>query len=479
MKIIQYTQTILADSLTPVMCYMRVRSKYKYAALLESNDYGAQENSRSIVGFDVLADIDVTSDTLSWQTFNGNYESVELNQTNLCQALWDKIKHIQVDNLAPDIPTGFYGHTSFECVRHFDSLDMSGPKSDETSLMRYFFYRYLVVFDHFKDLITLVENRPIELSPGLDNIKHFIQNTAINTRPKVHIDHMETRNMSDQEFLDIIAQCKTHCRRGDVFQIVPSRRFDIGYTGDEFQIYRVLRTVNPSPYLYFFDFDTYSIFGSSPEHQLIIKDGKAIVNPIAGTYRRTGDDVQDRKRASALAEDPKEQSEHMMLVDLARNDLSKHTTDVVVSKMKEIKYYSHVIHLVSQVEGKLPNAKSNPIQIFGDTFPAGTLSGAPKYKALELIHSLEPHARSFYGGGIGYFGLDGDIQHAIVIRSFLARNGELSYQAGAGIVDLSDPQSELEEVNNKLGALRTTLEKVNVYFPKNSLKKETHEHHSH
>ena len=223
------------------------------------------------------------------------------------------------------------------------------------------------------------------------------------------------------------------------------------------KLYRALRSINPSPYLFYFDFGGFRLFGSSPETHCRIEGRKATIDPIAGTTRRTGNRKQDEENARALRNDPKENAEHVMLVDLARNDLSRNCKDVHVDFFKDIQYYSHVIHLVSRVSGTL-NDSANPIRTFIDTFPAGTLSGAPKVRALQIISELEPHNRGAYGGCIGFIGLDGSLNQAITIRTFVSRNGVLWFQAGGGIVAKSDEEKELQEVNNKLGALRTAIE---------------------
>ena len=291
--------------------------------------------------------------------------------------------------------------------------------------------------------------------PSDDKLKSLLSNQKVPEYP-FYLEGGEESNLTDDDFLELVRLGKHHCQVGDVFQIVFSRQFSQKFKGDEFNVYRVLRSINPSPYLFFFDYGSYKIFGSSPEAQIIVKENKAYINPIAGTYKRTGDIMEDAQRAKDLAMDPKENAEHIMLVDLARNDLGRHALHVEVKKLKEIQYYSHVIHLVSTVEGQL-SPETNPYQIFADTFPAGTLSGAPKYKAIELISQYENQARGFYGGAIGCLGFNGEINQAIVIRSFLSLNHTLFYQAGAGIVQVSDAESELQEVNNKLGALKKAL----------------------
>ena len=264
-------------------------------------------------------------------------------------------------------------------------------------------------------------------------------------------------NISDKDYLELVKKGISHCLRGDVFQIVLSRKFTQPYKGDDFNVYRKLRSINPSPYLFYFDYGNFKIFGSSPEAQLIINNKKAEIHPIAGTFKRTGDDLYDKEKAKELLSDDKENSEHMMLVDLARNDLSRSCNNVVVEKDREIQFYSHVIHLVSKVTGYL---KSKSKEIIGNTFPAGTLTGAPKYKAMELINEYETSKRQFYGGAIGMIDIYGNFNHAIIIRSFLSKNQALYFQAGAGVVSKSVPENELNEVYNKVGALIKSIEKA-------------------
>lgn len=461
MKISTRTIRMLSDQLTPVSAYLKIRDITNKPCLLESNDYQSYENSRSIIGFDPLIEITLENDRLVVNTL-GRKESISPGGRNSIPQLLNQVRKSIINaGEQPEI-NGFLGHTNFEAVRHFDTVQMDpGPVDQRLPDLSYFFYRYLIIFDHYRDEMTLVENVPDGGVSDLAKIRkillmgHYEENGFRRVGPG-------TSNMTDDEFKDLVAKGKYHCKIGDVFQIVLSRQFQQKFEGDEFTVYRVLRSVNPSPYLYFFDLGDYRIFGSSPESQLNIQGRTAKVNPIAGTYRRTGNDQKDIERARELAEDPKEVAEHTMLVDLARNDLGRHASNIRISSLMEIQYFSHVIHLVSTVEGDLPE-DFNPFQIYADTFPAGTLSGAPKIKAMELINGYENTIRGPYGGGIGYFGLDGSITQAIVIRSFISKNNTLYSQAGAGIVISSDEDSELQEVNNKLAALNTALEKaVNI-----------------
>jgi anthranilate synthase component 1 len=323
-------------------------------------------------------------------------------------------------------------------------------------LIRYRLYQYVIAINHFRDELFICENRIEGIDSDSKVIESLISSKDVPVYP-FHTKGEETSNMSDEDYKEMVKKGIAGCLRGDVFQIVLSRRFRQPFNGDEFNVYRALRSVNPSPYLFFFDYGDYKLMGSSPEAQLLIQQGKALVHPIAGTFKITGDEEADKAATERLLKDPKENAEHVMLVDLARNDLSRVCDEVTVAKYRQVQYFSHVIHLVSEVTGK-PKAGTNPFELLAKTFPAGTLSGAPKFRAMELIHQYEPTARSYYGGAIGFMGFDGGCNHAIMIRTFLSQQNTLTYQAGAGIVAASDPGSELQEVNNKLGALKKAIE---------------------
>jgi anthranilate synthase component 1 len=351
---------------------------------------------------------------------------------------------------------GLFGYSSFDSVQFFDTIHLKAPANGQTlPLMRYRLYQYIIVINHFKDELYICENEIAGIPSELGIVESLIRSKDVPEYPFSAVGN-ETSNLTDQEYMDMVAKGIKSCYRGDVFQIVLSRRFEQEFRGDEFNVYRALRNINPSPYLFFFDYGDYKLMGSSPESQLLIRNGKAVMHPIAGTFKRTGDDEQDQILADRLLEDAKENAEHIMLVDLARNDLSRLCDEVSVTHYRQIQYYSHVIHLVSEVRGKLKEG-TNPFRLLAATFPAGTLSGAPKFRAMELIDEFEPSARSYYGGCIGFMGFDGSCVHAIMIRTFLSRGNRLIYQAGAGVVAASNPASELQEVNNKLGALKNAI----------------------
>ncbi len=449
----------LADRITPVSLYLNLRDRYADAVLLESSDYRANDNSFSYICCEPIARFEVLGATIS-QTFpSGEEQQTQAKEHgDVVQALYQFSQSFQAEETAYKfISNGLFGYTAYDAVRHFETLELQTktPKKERIPEICYQAYRFVVAINHFNNELYLFEHRLEGTESRLDNFVDEIRQTTANDYPfKTQGD--ESSNQTDEDFLRILRKGKEHCQLGDVFQIVLSRRFEQAFKGDEFNVYRALRSINPSPYLFYFDYGSYKIFGSSPEAQIVIQGDKASIHPIAGTFKRTGDDKADAELAKQLAADPKETAEHVMLVDLARNDLSRHGHNVEVETFKEIQYFSHVIHLVSKVTGDVQSA--NPLQLVADTFPAGTLSGAPKYRAMQLIDEYEPTSRGYYGGCIGFMGFNGSFNQAIMIRSFFSKNNVLHYQAGAGVVFKSDPQSELEEVNNKLRALRKAIE---------------------
>ena len=455
-KIQTKTRRHLADTFTPVSIYLKVRDQYTESVLLESTDFRSVENCFSFIGIDPIARFVAQGNTVTETFTDGTKEVLTVKKYEVLDLFKTFVEQFDVDTDEGTL-NGLFGHTSYDAVQYFDTmvLDETKRKTDLPDL-QYALYRFVIAINHFKDELTILENIPEGESSQMERLETIL-NSQSTPSFEFHREGEERTNMSDDDFKALVTKGKHHCQIGDVFQIVLSRNFEQSFTGDDFQVYRALRSINPSPYLFYFDYGSYKIFGSSPEQQLVIKNRIAGVNPIAGTYKRTGDDEKDAQLARKLAKDPKENAEHIMLVDLARNDLGKHCKSVKVKELRDIQFFSHVIHIVSKVEGELRN-DVNPIDVFADTFPAGTLSGAPKYKAIELIDAYEKQNRHFYGGGIGFIGFNGDITHAIIIRSFLSKDNVLYRQAGAGIVVSSVEEDELQEVNNKLGALRKALD---------------------
>ena len=448
---------IIADTLTPVSAYLKLRDIFPNSILLESSDYDGRTNNYSYICCNPISTISIKNNDLKITYPDGkNIIKKNLNNDQVTREIESFSNKFNCKKYNYKfITNGLFGYIAHEAVSYFEKIKLNKKKKNlEIPDIYYAVYKNIIAISLFSHEAYIFSHN-FKNDDNLNQIEKILK-TEKTTKYDFKIRGREFSNLTDKEFLDFVHKGKKHCYRGDVFQIVLSRRFSQGFTGDEFNVYRALRSINPSPYLFFFDYGNFKIFGSSPEAQLIIENKKAEIHPIAGTFKRTGDDKKDKETAIKLSKDPKENSEHVMLVDLARNDLSRNGTNVVVEKNREIQFFSHVIHLVSKVTGKI-NKNSKTFQVVADTFPAGTLSGAPKHKALELIDLYEKTARNFYGGAVGYMDFYGNFNHAIIIRSFLSKDKNLYYQAGAGIVSDSIPEKELQEVYNKLGALNKAL----------------------
>lgn len=458
-KLTTLYKRMLADTLTPVNLYLKLRDEFSGCILLESSDYHGQENSLSMICCDPVARFVVQNGQIAIQLPDGTqHTQCVQNGSGLMASLDLFRKSFKAEPGTSGVPgAGLFGYIAYDAVQFFDRIPVT---RHETLLpdMWYSLYRVVIVIDHFHNELTLSGNfiDGDADTAMLNRVEKLIYKARYAVYPFKCVTG-ETANLTDSEFLAMAGKAIEHCHRGDVFQLVLSRRFTTTFLGDEFNVYRALRSINPSPYLFYFDYGNFKLFGSSPEAQLRIRKNEATVFPIAGTFRRTGDDVTDAELAERLAADTKENAEHIMLVDLARNDLSRYAQQVHVEVFKEIQYYSHVIHLVSKVSGKLAGP-AQALELAAATFPAGTLSGAPKHMAMKLIDRYEPVNRGFYGGAIGYLGFNGEYNHAIMIRTFLSKDNTLYYQAGAGIVAQSNPENELKEVNNKLSALRKAVQ---------------------
>ena len=448
---------IIADTLTPVSAYLKLRDIFPNSILLESSDYDGRTNNYSYICCNPISTISIKNNDLKITYPDGkNIIKKNLNNDQVTREIESFSNKFDCKKYNYKfITNGLFGYIAHEAVSYFEKIKLNKKKKNlEIPDIYYAVYKNIIAISLFSHEAYIFSHN-FKNDDNLNQIEKILK-TEKTTKYDFKIRGREFSILTDKEFIDFVHKGKKHCYRGDVFQIVLSRRFSQGFTGDEFNVYRALRSINPSPYLFFFDYGNFKIFGSSPEAQLIIENKKAEIHPIAGTFKRTGDDKKDKETAIKLSKDPKENSEHVMLVDLARNDLSRNGTNVIVEKNREIQFFSHVIHLVSKVTGKI-NKNSKTFQVVADTFPAGTLSGAPKHKALELIDLYEKTARNFYGGAVGYMDFYGNFNHAIIIRSFLSKDKNLYYQAGAGIVSDSIPEKELQEVYNKLGALNKAL----------------------
>lgn len=464
MKYNSFSNTIIADMHTPVEVYLKLRDLSPQSVLMECSDYHDAANSHSFIAFNPIGHVSVAHGVAELLLPTGEVERKNIDDTFRCEDAFGRfLSQIEITGEGSEF-CGLFGFTSFNAVKYFENIkvkDERMEKNDAPDIL-YTLFRDVLVFDHYNNKLTIVS---IDLDGNHDASKKRINDILERIEHGVaqvfpfHSIGETTSTLTDDEHRENIRRGIRHCQRGDVFQIVLSRRFVQHYEGDDFQLYRSLRSINPSPYLFYFDFGGFRLIGSSPETHCRIDGGKAYIDPIAGTTKRTGDVESDRRAAEYLRNDPKENAEHVMLVDLARNDLSRNCHDVKVDFYKDLQYYSHVVHLVSRVSGTL-SPKSNPIKTFIDTFPAGTLSGAPKVRAMQLISEYEPHCRGAYGGCVGYIGFNGNLNQAITIRTFVSRNGELWFQAGGGIVAKSDVEYELQEVNNKLGALREAIKRI-------------------
>ena len=452
------SRKILGDLITPVSAYLKVRDAYPQSALMESSDYHGGENAKSFIAVHPIGSVSIEHGKGICKYPDGKITETSINETFTSADLINQFIE-SFDITGPENNyCGLYGYTSFNAVRYFENIDVKDetqPQNDAPDLL-YILYKDVIVFDHFRNELTIIEMLTEGEEDDLDVLERDLNGRPYQTY-EFHPVGEYSSTLTDDEHRENIRRGIAHCLRGDVFQIVLSRRFRQRYEGDDFKLYRALRSINPSPYLFYFDFGGFRIFGSSPETHCRIVGRRAYIDPIAGTTKRTGDAETDRKNAEYLRNDPKENAEHVMLVDLARNDLSRNCHNVKVDFYKDMQFYSHVIHLVSRVSGELDEG-ADPIQAFIDTFPAGTLSGAPKVMAMQLISKYEPHNRGAYGGCIGFIGFNKNLNQAITIRTFVSRNNELWFQAGGGIVAKSDVEYELQEVNNKLGALRKAIE---------------------
>lgn len=464
-EVITVSKKMLADLYTPVGMYLRLRDRFRDTVLLESADSHVGDFSFSFIGINAIAGIEVKNGNEIEMKLPGRDPAKHALAANmkLSDQLWHFMQRFSFNEVSRpvNIAQSVFGYITHDAVQFFDTVRFKHSGSLDKPLiplLRYRFYQYIIIINHFKNELFICENKIAGLESDIGSVESAIRGRDVPQYPFA-LKGDEIADITDQAYLDMVDKGIDSCARGDVFQIVLSRNYHRGFTGDEFNVYRALRNINPSPYMFYFDYGDYRLIGSSPESQIIVRDDTATIHPIAGTFRRTGIDAEDQALAKALKEDKKEQAEHIMLVDLARNDLGITCDDVHVSNFCQVQFFSHVIHLVSEVKATIREG-TNPVDLITTTFPAGTLSGAPKYRALELVDEYEQNSRSYYGGCIGFIGFDGSSNHATTIRTFLSMNNELHYRAGAGITFLSNPDSELKEVHNKLNALTKALQQA-------------------
>ncbi|WP_452219877.1 anthranilate synthase component I family protein [Lacinutrix salivirga] len=449
---------ILADTITPVSIYLKIRDKYPNSILLESSDYHANDNSFSYICFNPIASIEVNNDNIKQNYPDGSSKTNNALNISVTEEIHKFTKRFKVNSVEEFkfINNGIFGYTAYDAVKYFEDIQISKkPNSLDIPDIYYAVYQNIIAINHFKNEAYIFAHC-FEAENNIDEVLQLINSKNFTTYNFKKDSEIES-NLTDSEYKEHVKLAKKHCARGDVFQLVLSKKFSQSFKGDEFNVYRALRSINPSPYLFYFDYGNFKIFGSSPEAQLVVNNGIAEIHPIAGTFKRSGNDEEDQRLAKKLANDDKENAEHVMLVDLARNDLSRNGSEVKVETYREAQFFSHVIHLVSKVTGKV-HKNTQTMQVVADTFPAGTLSGAPKHNAMQLIEMYEKTSRAFYGGAIGFMDFNGNYNHAIMIRTFMSKNHKLHWQAGAGLVSKSNPDNELQEVYNKLGALTKAIE---------------------
>jgi len=464
---------VTADLLTPVLAYLKLRKKEGHCFLLESVEGIGRLARYSFIGVNpskVITNYGLEISILE----NGRQTGCKMNLFDYLKEMMTSVRAAKVEEL-PDFTGGIVGYLGYENIAlvedviHFRDKNHFGTPDAVFGL-----YDTIIAFDHYKHQIILITNVSLDKNTNREKIfrqakeelhERWIQLLEpIEFRSDFEIRLDETENGENDKFIDNVRAGKKNIEEGDIFQIVLSRRFQATYSGDLLNVYRALRIINPSPYMYFIELGgNFTIIGTSPEDLLNVKNRKATILPIAGTRKRGQTPDEDSQLEEDLRKDPKELAEHVMLVDLARNDLgriSQFNTVRVVENMS-VHRFSHVMHLVSRVEGILSENK-DCIDALMAAFPAGTLTGAPKIRAIQLIESYEKIRRNVYGGAIGYIDFNGNLDMCIAIRTLFAKGSTLYWQAGAGIVADSDPQMELKEIENKSAVLLSALKYAEV-----------------
>jgi anthranilate synthase component 1 len=467
-NVIPIYETITADLLTPVLAYLRIRKKGDFSFLLESVEGIGRLARYSFIGHSPSSTIisNKKKVVISKQT---NSEEVKTKLLDYLSSQVDSFNHPKIDDL-PDFTGGIVGYLGFEVISEIEnSIIFNNKKDDEFPEAMLGLFDSIIAFDHYKHRIILITNVFVNEESKLDDLylkaKKKIGDLKVLIQQPVELPEtfQLTDKVNDQinklRFHEKIEKIKSNIYAGDVFQLVLSERFSSNYKGDLVNLYRALRIINPSPYMYVFEFnENLTIIGTSPEDLLKVQNNKATILPIAGTRRRGKSKEEDLELERELLADTKEVAEHTMLVDLARNDLGrvcKHNT-VKVTEMMNVHRFSHVMHIVSRVEGELKEDK-NCIDALKASFPAGTVSGAPKIRAVQLIDEYEEIGRGPYAGSVGYIDFKGNLDMCIAIRTLFADSKKIYWQAGAGIVADSKAELELKEIKNKSAVLENAL----------------------
>ncbi len=459
-----------ADLLTPVSAFFQLRQEATSPFLLESVEGGEKMARYSFLGRNPYLTVTAhgRETRLEFADQNVADSTVQQDIFTVLADLMSRYTEICPPGL-PRLTGGAVGYFSYDCIRLIERLPNAPTDDLSVPDAIWCFYDTIAAFDHVKHQLVLMASafiRPEENERSvydaamakLDALEAtFSRSISLGSDPVQLVGSVES-NVSPENFEASVRRAKDFIHEGDIFQVVLSQRFASQFSGDPFNLYRALRQVNPSPYLFYLDFDSFKLVGSSPEVLVRVENGRAELLPIAGTRPRSEDPVIDRELEAELLNDPKERSEHLMLVDLGRNDLgriSKYGT-VNVEKYAFIERYSHVMHIVSAISGEL-NESENALDVFKACFPAGTVSGAPKVRAMEIIDELETSRRGVYAGAVGYLDFRGNMDTCITIRTMLVKDDRVFIQAGAGIVADSDPSAEYEETRNKAKALHRAM----------------------
>jgi len=459
---------VLADLLTPISAFMKLAKKSEYAFILESAESGKQYARYSFIGRDPKQIIKSEKNKV-YSKSGGNWELVNEEFLPYVRDLHKSYQAPKLDNL-PSFSGGLVGYLGYETITWIENIPIYVDDELDTPDAIFMLLEELIVFDHLKNQIILFSN--VQIKDGL-NIEEAY-NHALAKIDKMGEDLHEDidyqspgttggsileSNFSQQDFEASVVAAQAYIKSGDIFQLVLSQRFKRQTDASPETIYRALRTINPSPYMFHLKLADIDVIGASPELLVKVEDKEIEIRPIAGTRKRGKTSQEDTKLADELLQDEKERAEHLMLVDLGRNDVGRASEydSVRVHEFMKVEYYSHVMHIVSDVRGQLKKDKDIFDALYSG-FPAGTLSGAPKIRAMEIIHELEPNRRGIYSGAIGYFDFAGDMNTCIAIRTMVMKDGTIYFQAGAGIVYDSDPQKEYEETINKASAINSAID---------------------
>jgi anthranilate synthase component 1 len=460
---------MLADLQTPVGAFLKISKGAKYSFLLESVEGGEKWGRYTFIGANPSLVVKTTGKNGIRITPKKREKfTVTTDPLDEIKKIMAGFKPVEVEGLPP-FNGGFVGAISYDCVRFFEKLPEKAKKDMDFPDTVFMLADTMLVFDNVKQNIKILVNAHIDKKPAgkvydeavakIKKMLTMLEKQVKQAKPKKGKSPEVTLNTQEEDFCKSVDRCKHYIKEGDIFQVVLSHRMTIKPGVPAFEIYRALRVVNPSPYMYYLKLDDWEVVGASPEILSRVQNGKVVLRPLAGTRRRGKNDEEDKALEQELLRDEKELAEHIMLVDLGRNDVGRvsKAASVKVTDLKKVEKYSHVMHIVSNVEGELENGK-DCFDVIRATFPAGTLSGAPKIRAMEIIEELEPTRRGLYGGTVGYFGLNGNMDHAIAIRTLAVKNGTAYLGVGAGIVADSDPKSEFQECMNKGRALLRAIE---------------------